>query len=128
MKRKAFWYFDVVSPYTYLQARRFGELEDRLDIKPVPVLFAGLLAAWGQLGPAEIPAKRVQTYRYAHWLANQRGVPFRAPPRHPFNPLAILRLAIVAGNTPTIENGLHLTWKPEATGRSVPGPDLPRRP
>ena len=99
MKRKAFWYFDVVSPYTYLQARRFGELEDRLDIKPVPVLFAGLLAAWGQLGPAEIPAKRVQTYRYAHWLANQRGVPFRAPPRHPFNPLAILRLAIVAGGT-----------------------------
>lgn len=99
MKRRAYWYFDVVSPYAYLQARRFGEFEDRLEIKPVPVLFAGLLGAWGQLGPAEIPAKRVQTYRYAHWLANQRGIPFRAPPRHPFNPLAILRLAIAAGCT-----------------------------
>ena len=99
MKREAHWYFDVVSPYAYLQAKRFGDLSERLDIKPVPVLFAGLLGAWGQLGPAEIPAKRIQTYRYAHWLAGQRGLPFRAPPRHPFNPLTILRLVIAAGST-----------------------------
>ena len=89
----------MVSPYPYLQAQRFGELEGRLDITPVPVLFAGLLAAWGQLGPAEIPAKRVQTYRYVHWLAQQREIPFRAPPTHPFNPLVLLRLAIAAGST-----------------------------
>lgn len=99
MKQDAYWYFDVVSPYAYLQAKRFGEFEDRLNIMPVPVLFAGLLGAWGQLGPAEIPAKRVQTYRYAHWLAHQRGLPFRAPPRHPFNPLTILRLVIAAGSS-----------------------------
>ncbi len=99
MKLKANWYFDVVSPYAYLQAQRFGDLTSQLDITPVPVLFAGLLGAWGQLGPAEIPAKRIQTYRYAHWLAHQRGVPFRAPPRHPFNPLAILRLTIAASST-----------------------------
>lgn len=99
MKRDAYWYFDVVSPYAYLQAKRFDGLQDRLNIRPVPVLFAGLLGAWGQLGPAEIPAKRIQTYRYAHWLAGQRGLPFRAPPRHPFNPLAILRLVIAAGST-----------------------------
>lgn len=99
MKRDAYWYFDVVSPYAYLQAKRFHEFDGRLNITPVPVLFAGLLGAWGQLGPAEIPAKRVQTYRYAHWLAHQRGLPFRAPPRHPFNPLAILRLVIAAGST-----------------------------
>ena len=99
MRQQAHWYYDVVSPYAYLQLMRFGELSQRLDIQPVPVLFAGLLGAWGQLGPAEIPAKRVQTYRYAHWLAAQRGLKFRAPPRHPFNPLGILRLAIAAGST-----------------------------
>ena len=99
MKREAFWYFDVVSPYTYLQAKRFGELEDQLEIQPVPVLFAGLLSAWGQLGPAEIPAKRVHTYRYVQWLASKRDVPFRAPPRHPFNPLMMLRFVIAAGCT-----------------------------
>ena len=120
MKRAAYWYFDVVSPYAYLQARRFGELDDRLDIRPVPVLFAGLLGAWGQLGPAEIPAKRIQTYRYAHWLANQRGISFRAPPRHPFNPLAILRLAIATGSTVDVALAvLDHVW-----GRGEDGQDL----
>jgi 2-hydroxychromene-2-carboxylate isomerase len=60
----------------------------------VPVLFAGLLGHWGSLGPAEIPAKRRQTYRYCHWLAAKRGMPFKTPPRHPFNPLALLRLTV----------------------------------
>ncbi|WP_417516626.1 2-hydroxychromene-2-carboxylate isomerase [Minwuia sp.] len=106
MKQAAFWYYDVVSPYAYLQLKRFSELEDRLEVTPVPVLFAGLLGAWGQLGPAEIPAKRVQTYRYAHWLATRRGLPFRAPPRHPFNPLAILRMAIAAGSTVAVTHAV----------------------
>jgi 2-hydroxychromene-2-carboxylate isomerase len=57
-----------------------------------PVLFAGLLKAFGHLGPAEIPAKRMQTYRIVQWIADERGLPFRAPPAHPFNPLALLRL------------------------------------
>ena len=98
-KPQATWYFDAISPYAYLQFQRFPDLQQRLEIQAVPVLFAGLLGAWGQLGPAEIPAKRIQTYRYAHWLAGQRGVPFRAPPRHPYNPLAILRMVIAAGST-----------------------------
>ena len=120
MKREAFWYFDVISPYAYLQARRFDVLEDRLHIRPVPVLFAGLLGAWGQLGPAEIPAKRVQTYRYAHWLAHQRGLPFRAPPSHPFNPLTLLRLTIAAGSTTEIAlAALDHVW-----GRGNDGQDV----
>ena len=58
------------------------------------MLFAGLLGYWDNMGPAEIPAKRRQTYRYCHWLAHKRGIPFKAPPRHPFNPLAVLRLSL----------------------------------
>jgi 2-hydroxychromene-2-carboxylate isomerase len=58
------------------------------------VLFPALLDHWENKGPAEIPAKRTQTYRYCHWVANKRGIPFKAPPRHPFNPLPLLRLAV----------------------------------
>lgn len=51
------WYFDFISPFAYLQFVRLGELAGaRLRLRPV--LFAGLLQHWGQLGPAEIPAKR----------------------------------------------------------------------
>ncbi len=94
MARQADWYFDYVSPYAYLQLESFDRLPADIEVRMKPVLFAGLLGAWDNMGPAEIPAKRRQTYRYSHWLAHKRGVPFKAPPRHPFNPLAVLRLSI----------------------------------
>lgn len=94
MARQADWYFDFISPFPYLQLARFDRLPADLEVRPAPVLFAGLLEHWGNLGPAEIPAKRRQTYRYCHWLASRRGLPFRTPPRHPFRPLPLLRLAV----------------------------------
>lgn len=97
MPRHADWYFDFISPFAYLQLKSFDRLPDDLEVTFKPVLFAGLLSHWENKGPAEIPAKRNQTYRYCHWLAAKRGVPFKTPPRHPFNPLAVLRLGIALG-------------------------------
>lgn len=89
------WYFDVISPFAALAIPEMEALSAEHDVTFRPVLFAGLLKAFGHLGPAEIPAKRTQTYRIVQWLANERGIPFRAPPAHPFNPLALLRLLCV---------------------------------
>jgi len=100
MARRADWYFDFISPYAYLQFEGFGRLPDDLEVTIKPVLFAGLLGYWETKGPAEVPAKRSQTYRYCHWLAGKRGVPFKTPPRHPFNPLAVLRLALSLKSEP----------------------------
>jgi len=97
MKRKADWYFDFISPFAYLQFRQMERFQNHLDIRFRPVLFAGLLNAWGQLGPAEIPEKRLATYRYCIWLADRMGAPFRMPDVHPFNPLGLLRLAVARG-------------------------------
>jgi 2-hydroxychromene-2-carboxylate isomerase len=98
VKRRADWYFDFISPYAYLQLTQFVRLPSDLEVSLKPVLFAGLLGHWEHKGPAEIPDKRRQTYRYCHWLAAKRGVPFKVPPRHPFNPLAVLRLAAGLGS------------------------------
>jgi 2-hydroxychromene-2-carboxylate isomerase len=89
------WYFDFVSPYSYICFNRLGELPVPVSYKPV--LFAGLLEHWGQKGPAEIPAKRKWTYRWCTWWARELGITFRFPGQHPFNPLPYLRLAIAAG-------------------------------
>ncbi|MDA0230741.1 MAG: 2-hydroxychromene-2-carboxylate isomerase [Proteobacteria bacterium] len=94
---KAVWYFDFISPFAYLQWQDMDRLPNSLEISYRPVLFAGLLNHWGHLGPAEIPAKRRHTYRYCHWLAGQRNIPFKLPPVHPFNPLKALRLAVALG-------------------------------
>jgi 2-hydroxychromene-2-carboxylate isomerase len=109
---KARWHFDFVSPFSYLHLKLFGRIAAPLEIEYVPVLFAGLLKAAGSKGPAEIPAKRVQTYRYCTWLAREEAIPFRFPPRHPFNPLFALRLAIAAGATrETVERIFDAIWQ-----------------
>ncbi|MDX1374211.1 MAG: 2-hydroxychromene-2-carboxylate isomerase [Burkholderiales bacterium] len=94
------WYFDFVSPFSYIALLRLPEVA--ADIEYRPVLFAGLLAHWGQKGPAELPTKRLWTYRYCQWLADALDIPFRFPAQHPFNPLHHLRLAIAAGATPLV--------------------------
>jgi len=109
--RQADWYFDFVSPFAYFALQRLDELPPDLEITCRPVLFAGLLAHWGQKGPAEIPPKRIWTYRWCTWWAAHHGIPFRFPAAHPFNPLPYLRLAVAAGNKlPAIRRIFEALW------------------
>jgi len=92
------WVFDVISPFAYLAFPRLSELPRGIQVEFVPVLLAGLLERFGQVGPAEIASKRRFTYRFALWRARRLGMPMRLPPAHPFNPLAALRLILAAGS------------------------------
>lgn len=96
---RADWYFDFISPFSYLQLRKAREWNTRFAITPVPIAFGAVLKAIGQLGPAEIRGKREFTYRFVQWQADHVGVPLRFPPAHPFNPLTALRLCTAAGTT-----------------------------
>ena len=89
-RRSEFW-FDFISPYAYLAWKQVRTRE--LDLRPV--LFAALLDHHGQLGPAEIPAKRDYTFKHVVRRAHDLGVPIVPPPGHPFNSLLGLRLASV---------------------------------
>ncbi len=91
------WYFDFISPFAYLQWQRLRRQRPGLDLRPRPILFAGLLEHWHNIGPAEIPVKRRFTYRHVLWQARRMDVPLRFPPAHPFNPLPALRLCQAAG-------------------------------
>ncbi|RZJ15112.1 MAG: 2-hydroxychromene-2-carboxylate isomerase [Haliea sp.] len=99
MKHITFW-LDFISPYAYLAFERLPQalqgLSWRVDYRPV--LFAGLLKQHGQLGPAEIAPKRDWTYRQVLWLAHQHGIALQMPAAHPFNPLALLRLALACNS------------------------------
>jgi 2-hydroxychromene-2-carboxylate isomerase len=98
MKQITF-YFDVISPYAYLAFEHMPQALQGINYQVTyqPVLFAGLLKHHGQLGPAEIPTKREWTYRQVQWIAHQLGIEMQTPAAHPFNPLALLRLAVACG-------------------------------
>ena len=90
------FYLDFISPYAYLAFEKLPQALQGLSysVSYKPVLFASMLKHHGQLGPAEMAGKREWTYRQVLWLADQQGTPLQMPAAHPFNPLALLRLAL----------------------------------
>ena len=89
------FYFDYLSSNAWLAWTQIHDLAARhgRGVEPVAVLFAGLLDAHGQLGPAEIPPK-------VRWMAKNNlrkaallGVPLHPPAHHPWNPLLSLRIS-----------------------------------
>jgi len=94
------FFYDPISPYAHLA---FEALPTALAGHSVrlhyrPLLFAGLLKAHGQRGPAEIPAKRDWTYRQVRWLAHRHGIALDLPAAHPFNPLPLLRMGLATAS------------------------------
>lgn len=100
------WTFDFISPYAYLQSAVLHRFNGLAHIEYRPVLFAGLLAHHGQKGPAEIPAKKIHTFREVVWRAHAHGIALNLPAAHPFNPLPLLRLSIALGNDPAVVQAL----------------------
>jgi 2-hydroxychromene-2-carboxylate isomerase len=106
------FYFDFISPYAYLgwtQIHALAERHDR-EVRPIPALFAAMLKHSGTLGPAEIPAKRSYIFKDTLRTARAFGVPFSAPPSHPFNPLLALRVATVEPSRAVIDALYRAVW------------------
>lgn len=122
MKQITF-YLDFISPYSYLAFEQLPQALQGLSygVEYRPVLFAGLLKHHGQLGPAEIAPKRDWTFRQVLWLGHRNGIPIRMPAVHPFNPLALLRLALACGDQGTAnryvcETVFRHVWRGGADG------------
>ena len=94
------FYFDFISPYAWLAFQALPKALEGIHhrVHYHPVLFGALLKHHGQLGPAELPGKRDWTYRQVMWLAKQQGTELQMPASHPFNPLALLRLAVASSD------------------------------
>jgi len=98
------FYLDFISPYAYLAFEQLPQALEGLScsVDYRPVLLGAVLKAHGQLGPAEIPAKRGWTYRHVLWLGQAHGIPIEMPASHPYNPLPHLRLAVATGDDGSI--------------------------
>ena len=93
--REIHFYFDVISPYAWLAFKALPATLEGIEhrVHYHPVVFGAMLKHHGQLGPAELPGKRDWTYRQVLWLAKQQGTELQMPASHPFNSLALQRMA-----------------------------------
>src|SRR5207249_3090325 len=91
------FYFDYESPNAYLAWTQLPKLAQRygFTVDPVPILYAALLDAHGQLGPGECPAKGRWMSKNLARKAVLLGVPLNPPAFLPFNPLLALRTTLL---------------------------------
>ena len=117
LMKNAVWYFDFISPFAYIQNFRLDEFSNEIKIDRRPLVFAGLLKYWETKGPVEIPSKRLYTYRHIQWMAEKLGISIKFPNRHPFNPIPLLRLCIVAGcSKNAVDSLFNCVWKDGLVG------------
>ena len=110
------FYFDPISPYVWLAYHQLYRIKEKFEVQfdYIPVLFAGLLNAHQNKGPAEIPAKRVHTLTDTMRWALYYGLEYKSPPAHPFNPLKPLRVCLAvddaAKKEKVVGDLLDATW------------------
>jgi 2-hydroxychromene-2-carboxylate isomerase len=106
------FYFDPISPYAWLAWNPVLSLcrKHNVELVPAPILFAGLLNHHGQLGPAEIPSKKIFIMKDVARRANARGLTVNPPPSHPFNPLLALRSMTVVINDKVVDSGVKFDF------------------
>ncbi len=90
------WFYDFVSPFSYLLLEQHDKWPG-FPFVVTPVVLNELYEHWGQRIAYHIPAKRIFTYRYALFRAEQLGIPFKMPPAHPFDSTKPMRLAAASG-------------------------------
>jgi 2-hydroxychromene-2-carboxylate isomerase len=91
------FYFDYESPNAYLAWTQLPKLagRHRATVEAVPILYAALLDAHGQLGPGEQPAKGRWMGKNMLRKAALLEVPLSPPAFLPFNPLLALRVSML---------------------------------
>jgi 2-hydroxychromene-2-carboxylate isomerase len=87
------FYFDFISPYSYLASAllRRDPIEAPIDCRPV--VFGTILSKLEKKGQGEIPSRRKIGLADVLLMAAHHRIPIEGPPSHPFNSLWALRSA-----------------------------------
>ena len=97
MSRRLEFFFDYVSPYSYLASSQLPALGERTGAELVyrPFFLGGVMNETGNRPPATVPSKGAYMLTdLARWAARY-GLPFQMNPHFPTNTLLALRGALV---------------------------------
>lgn len=99
-KKNIHFYFDFLSPYSYVAWTWVRDQLDRYQFEFIPVSIPSIVAHYETKGPAQIGPKRNYLFKDLLRYTELNHIPFTTPAALPFNALYALRLALksVAGN------------------------------
>ena len=92
------FYFDFVSPYSFLAHKQIKRIENKegIKVKYNPILVGGLHNLHGIKAPAFIPAKAKHMIRDCKLIATKHGVKFKFNSYFPIRSLNLMRGVLVA--------------------------------
>ena len=92
------FYFDFVSPYSFLAHKEIGKIERKhsVKIKYKPILLGGLHNLHGIKAPAFIPAKAKHMIRDCKLIAEKNKIRFKFNSYFPIKSLILMRGVLVA--------------------------------
>ena len=92
------FYFDFISPYSYLAHKEIRKIENKvgIKIKYKPMLLGGLHNLHGIKAPAFIPAKAKHMIRDCKLIAERNNVAFKFNTYFPIRSLNLMRGVLVA--------------------------------
>ncbi len=98
MGKKLNFYFDFLSPYSYLAWMKIRDYNEEMDFYPVPL--SKIIKFYETKGPAEIAPKREFLMKDLIRKCILENIPFQPPKQLPFNSLYALRICLkgVSGN------------------------------
>lgn len=98
MSRTVDFYFDLVSPWSYLAHTQIDALAARhkATVNFIPALLGGIFKQTGNHAPIEVPAKGGYMLKELMRFAQLYDVPFKMNAKFPMNTVALMRGALVA--------------------------------
>lgn len=98
MAKQVEFYFDYVSPATYLAFTQLPKIAERTgsDIVYKPFLLGGVFKATGNSAPMTVPAKGAWLMEDLKRCSARFGVPFQMNPFFPINTVQLMRGAVWA--------------------------------
>ena len=99
------FYFDFISPYSFLAHKEIRKIEDKIKIKIKykPILLGGLHNMHGIKAPAFIPAKAKHMIRDCKLIAERNNVKFKFNSYFPIKSLNLMR-GVLVGEEDNIKN------------------------
>lgn len=109
------FYFDFLSPYSYLAFEWVKKVNKEHSFNFIPVPLGKIIKSYGGLGPAEIPPKRDFLYKHFLRVAKDKNIEVSTPKILPFNSSLGLRMALKEiskeGQFELITHLFEMAWK-----------------
>ncbi|MCD6059717.1 MAG: 2-hydroxychromene-2-carboxylate isomerase [Moraxellaceae bacterium] len=124
MSKKVEFFFDVVSPYSYLAALQVGKLEKLAEVQWRPFLIGGVFKISGNVMPAANPAKGQYMFKDLQRLFAYVNEPHKFPSTFPTNSLTAMRALTAADPAQVPQLALKLFRAYWSEDRNIGDPEV----